>query len=649
MNTMSTTPQNLKEAVAAVKSAVDIVSYVENSGTSLKQTGMRFKGLCPFHNENTPSMNVDHGFQTYHCFGCGAHGDVLSFVQETENMSFWESLVSLAETASVDLSGLQKNQDKEDYEDISSLREIIRETARFFWKLYQKLPEDHRARTEIASRGMDPKNAHNIYGYAPEGGNRLYKHLQSKGFTDESIEKTGVCRKGKSGFFDMWQGRLMFIICDISGRPVGFSGRKLYESDKMGKYVNSVDSPVFNKSTVLFNVDKAKKPARTESEVFITEGQFDVMALMEAGSPNVVASSGTAFTKQQSSLLMRLVGAGGRLIFVFDGDDAGKNAVRKAFDMDPSIHKSSHVVVFAEGDDPDEYAQRHGHTALKEYLSDPKNRVPITEFVLQHEKESSDVDTPEGRSQYLERAAKILARVSNATLRREYSKIVSLDAGGVSMDIVDNAVKEASSAQSSSSTNVDGNRQAEQQDADNSGSSASRPELDEEGETPIETLAQRIADSSYHTIFARLLWIALARRDLVSEKLTTIQKSLAPKMFHRVIDELAEYPDDKPLIPENFTDASLSSHILDNYKPSEFFVASDDDMVSELTEILIRRLATLRVDQQRKEKRAKLLALLSDQDSSLEVFKRVVEEQEKTHETVSQFLEAVKKESVVQR
>lgn len=643
------TAKNLKEAIAEVKEAYDIADYIENAGISLKQTGHRFKGLCPFHSESTPSFTVDGGgggFQSYHCFGCGAHGDVLTFAQEHENLSFWEALTSLAEQRGIDLSGLDKGGDADEpREDIASLREVIKETANYFWLLYKKLPEEHPAKVEISKRKLSTNNTFNYYGYAPEGKNKLYGHLKSKGFSDDVIEKTGVCRKGDYGFFDFWQGRLMFIISDITGRPIGFSGRKLYETDKLGKYVNSIDSPVFNKSVALFNVNNAKKPARERGEIYVGEGQFDVSAVNESGNTNVVASSGTAFTERQSAQLRRLVGEGGKIIFVFDGDSAGREAARKVFDTDPLIHNRAYVVSFEEGYDPDEYAQENGLEALGKYIASDEQRIPITEFVLRHERDKSVISTPEGRSQYLEKAAQILARVSSTPLRREYAKLVSLDAGGVPLEVVEKAIDVASSdPKKNRSSNSD-----EEKEKSDSDEERSRLLGVNEGEHTLEDLVSIISESSYHQMFSRLLWIAMARRDLALRQVVAIKKTLAPRMFHRFIDELSQYPENTPIIAERFSDQGLVDHVIRNYKPSAYFVPSDDNMVKDLIGIIIRQIASIRVKNQVQEKRAQLVPLLNDRDSSAEVFKRVVEEQRKHHEQVKKFLEHITQESVLKR
>lgn len=625
------TERTLKTVIAEIKASYDLADYIENSGVSLKRMGNRSKGLCPFHNENTPSFTVDDNFQNYHCFGCGVHGDIIHFVQENDNLSFWEAIESLATNRNIAMP--EKSGDYEKGEDVASLREIVRESAIFFWKLYQKLPEDHVAKKEITNRKLSSDNKYNIYGYAPEGKDKLYKFLKSKGFSDDSIEKTGVCRKSEYGFFDAWQGRLMFIISDITGRPVGFSGRKLYETDKMGKYVNSIDSLVFNKSNVLFNINNAKKQAKEKSEIYVGEGQFDVMSVLESENSNVVASSGTAFTERQSSQLRRLVGESGIIIFIFDGDEAGREAARKVFDTDPMIHNRAYVVSFPEGQDPDDYAQQHGHQALGEYISNPKNRISITEFVLGVEKDNADMSTPEGRSRYLERASEVLSKVSAQSLRNEYAKLVSLEAGGVSLDSVEALVAEVKS-------NAKPVRKREENPEGESSEDERAKALEEESavseeETErinLEELKEKMKSDSYYKVLARLMWILLARRDLVSERIYAIQKALIPGDLRRIIEEVHHYPEELSMIPEKFTDQDLIEDIIKHHKPSSYFVSGDDEMVQEMLEIVIERLVRMRVRTMRDKNRAKLTGLIADSEASQSVFEKIIAQEEQQYE-----------------
>lgn len=630
--------RDFKAIVAEVKEAYDIVDYIENTGVTLKSMGSRHKGLCCFHNEKTPSMTVDSYFQSYRCFGCGANGDILSFVQETENLSFKEALVSLAEPKGIDISSLSEwtEDSEEDKIDITSLREVVRETAIFFWMQYRDLDKNHIAKQEVRERGLTVANKHHIYGYAPEGRTRLYDHLKSKSFSDDVIETAGVCRRSQksSQFYDFWQGRLIFIISDITGRPVGFSGRKLYDTDTRGKYVNSIDSPVFNKSQVLFNAHSAKNTSRQEKTVYVAEGQFDVMALLEAGIENSVAASGTAFTEKQSSQLRRLVGEEGSIVFCFDGDESGLKAAEKVFDVDPLLQTRAYVVRFPEGQDPCDYGMKHGYDGLAEYVSQEENRISIIRFVLRAAWSSCDMTTPEGKAQYIDKAAKILKKISNSALRREYAKQVSLDAGGVPLESIDEAVKNTSS---------DPRRESREEPREEK-ASEERGYL-QEGEKKVELenrMMQAMREQTYHVYVARLLWLALARRDLCADSLMSVKNRLIPKPYHRIIDELHQYPEDRPLVVERFSEARIVDDILKHHRPSEYIVTSDDESVWELFMIITRRMVTSRIRNSREEKRASLLAIMQDGgDSSVEVLRKVIEEHEREKREVEESMQGI--------
>lgn len=628
--------KDFKDLIADVKEAYDLADYIENSGISLKVSGSRYKGLCPFHNEKSPSFNVDSYFQTYHCFGCSAHGDILAYVQETEAMSFREALLSLAEAKGIDTDVLNDDKDdKEDKVDIASLREVVKESARFFWRNYKGLPEDHRAKEEVRGRKLTVKNTYNIYGYAPEGGKKLYEYLKSKNFSDENIELAGVCKKSeKTGrFFDFWQGRLIFIISDITGRPVGFSGRKLYDTDTMGKYVNSSDSPVFNKSNVLFNSHTAKIRAKQEQLIYVVEGQFDVMSILEATIDNVVASSGTAFTDRQSSQLRRMVGEDGKIVFCFDGDESGLKAAEKVFDTDPLLQSRAYVVKFPEAQDPNDYGKKHGYDKLQEYVESNRNQVSIIEFVLDAAAASMDLSTPEGRAQYIVKAATILKKISNSTLQREYKKQVSLKAGGVPLSELDAAIKDTVIKEAP--------RSRESEDEIKEDSSIEREKYlndDEKQKAFEEKIINALDNENYHSYVGKLLWLALSRRDLLSEKVYKLKDVLIPKAYHRILEELYNYDDNKPLLVERFSDTAIIENIIQNRKPSVYIVTSDDETIMDLFGIIVRRMVENRVRAKRDDKRAKLLSILNTGESSAEVLRQVVEEQQKEKERIGKIM-----------
>lgn len=541
-----TDSNDFRRAIAELKLAHNIVDYITQSGINLKQNGVnKWKGLCPFHNERTPSFIVNENFQNYRCFGCGESGDIISFVEKNEHLDFYSAVKKLAEDKNIVFNIGNENKSKVDY---TSLRGIMKETANFFYKEYRKLDVNHPARKEIINRGLNEKNM--LYGYAPEGRQTLYKFLKSKGYSDEKILESGVCIKfenNNTGLFDFWHGRLMFFITDITGKPIGFSGRKLYDTDKRGKYVNSQDGPLFNKSNVLFNIDKAKKMASETKTIYVTEGQFDVASFIEAGLTNVVASSGTAFTENQAMIARRLVTENGKIIFSFDGDEAGVKAALKVFETVPMIHNQTYVVKFPEGTDPCDYRQDNSNEKLIEYVEN--NAKSIVEFVLDHVANQYDFDSEMGRSQYVENASQVLANVSSKILQETFLKKVALTAF-VNIDTVRNNVEKYRKNNSNKKQSV------MRKETESTVTVSERPVFAEKDYTSIIEL---INTNETYNLAARLINFTLIDRDFsiaLGKSITII-----PDELKRIVTELTNLPEGN-IVPEQFTDHELVEFIL---------------------------------------------------------------------------------------
>lgn len=539
---------SFKSSVAEVKLAYNIVDYIQSSGIKLKQNGAtKWKGLCPFHNEKSPSFSVDEHFQNYRCFGCGASGDLISFVEKTENLEFFDSIKKLAEDKGIDLK-LETSEDSIDYK---SLKACIKAAANFYLKEFKKLSEDHPARKQVKERGLSFGKVR--YGYAPEGRQTLYKHLKEQGFSDEVITKTGVCLKfnNEGEPFDFWHGRLMFFITDITGRPVGFSGRKLYETDKRGKYVNSPDGPLFDKSSVLYNIDTAKKMIAETKSILVVEGQFDVSAYVEAGMLNVVASSGTAFTEKQAMICRRITGENGKIVFCFDGDSAGSKAAEKVFRGVPIIHSQAYVVSFPEGQDPCDYRLEHGDEALEEYTK--KAAKPIVEFVLDLAKKDFDLDSSVGRSRYLEKAAQILKTVASISLRDAFVKKVALDSF-TSVDIVREVVAKAEPLDSGS------HAPKSEEEVE------TRPAyVEEEVEVELSEVVDLIKDDSLFNISARIMALSLSDSRFSAPLRQLLP--IIPTELNSLAEEIGNISHDpeepaQALIPEMFKNSELAAYLI---------------------------------------------------------------------------------------
>ena len=549
---------SFKEAIATVKRAYSIDDYIQQSGVSLKRTGAgKSVGLCPFHSEKTPSFAVNDQFQNFRCFGCGASGDILIYVQRTENLDFVEALTKLADDKGIEIS-LDGVDSSVDYR---SLRALLKDAANFFHREFKKLPEDHVAVKEVTDRGLSVKAM--LYGYAPDG-NALYKFLSSQGYTDELIVQAGVCAKSdKSGrVFDFWQGRLMFFVTDITGKPIGFSGRQLFE-DSRGKYVNSPETPLFYKSSSLYNVQNAKTDAFSEKVVHVTEGQFDVGAFVESGMKNTVASLGTAFTEKQGLICRRLVGSDGRIVFCFDGDQAGIDAAVKVFKHIPSIHAQSYVVNFPDKQDPCDFRQANGADTLNAYVL--KNQKPMVEFILDVIAGKHDLETNLGVARYIDEAATVLKTISSQTLREVFAKKVALDSFS-NIDTVKKAVSIAKPMIDPTVHNVDESEDAEK---------AVRPEVDVDDELDQDVLIEMIAGSNDYNAAARLIAISLLYPQII--RVLIKSRPFIPADLVWAIDDIAKIEEGVKILAEDFTYSKVMSYIMsENFFPLSDIMQPED-------------------------------------------------------------------------
>ena len=423
-----------KDDILRVKETADIADLISRSGVTLKSSGVNsWSGLCPFHDEKSPSFTVRPSHGTYRCFGCGQSGDAITYVQEKEGMTFIEAVRYVA-----DMYGVQIHEEEEDSNGPSRKRllELMAAAGKFYADQYEALNPVHPARQELIKRDLHLWAQESRVGYAPEGWSHLKDHLLELGFTEEDMLATGVIGTSDSGrTFDAFRGRLTWEIHDIAGRTIGFGARKLFDSDGGPKYLNTPETALYHKSSVLYGLDTARQDAAKQSKIFIVEGYTDVMAFRAAGINNVVASCGTAFGEQHANTIRRLIGDRGNLVFCFDGDEAGLSAARKTFNLQSPIHASSTVVVFADGD-PCDLRLKDGNSGLIEALKDPK---PLVDFVLRHEMRRFNVTSSEGRAQYLAVAAPLLSSIPDPSLREDYIAKVTLWSGSM-LNIVSNMV-----------------------------------------------------------------------------------------------------------------------------------------------------------------------------------------------------------------
>ncbi|HEX2131977.1 MAG TPA: DNA primase [Actinophytocola sp.] len=387
--------------------------------------GGALKGLCPFHDEKTPSFNVRSTHGTYHCFGCGEGGDVIAFLMKIDHLSFVEAVERLAERSGVTLiyeGGAPTRQ--RDKGTRTRLVDAHRAAAEFYAEQLHT-PEAVKAREFLAERGFDQAAAVEFgCGFAPGGWDKLTKHLLGRGFELSELIKGGLSREGRQGPIDRFHRRLLWPIRDLSGDVVGFGARRLFDDDQIqAKYLNTSESPIYKKSQVLFGLDLAKREIARRRQVVVVEGYTDVMAMHASGVPTAVASCGTAFGAEHITVLRRLLidddAFRGEVIFTFDGDEAGRKAALKAFDDDQRFAAQTFIAIAPDGLDPCELRQAKGEVAVKDLVA---RRKPLFAFAIRTELGEHDLDTAEGRVDALRRTVPMVARIKDAALRDEYAR-----------------------------------------------------------------------------------------------------------------------------------------------------------------------------------------------------------------------------------
>lgn len=384
----------------------DIESTV-SSYVSLKRKGKILTGLCPFHNEKTPSFTVYPETQSYYCFGCGNGGDVITFIRNIENLDYMEAVKFLADRHGVSMpqdgydSGLSKKR--------TEMYGANREAARFFHaKLYS--PEGRQGLEYFYSRGLTDDTIRRFgLGYAPDSWHDLENYLVSKGYSQQLLYEANILRStvknGKRYYYDAFKNRAMFPVIDLRGNVIAFSGRRIHDADSDRKYVNTSDTLVYKKGSNLFALNFAKK-SKSDS-IILCEGNLDVISLHQAGFTNAVAGLGTALTEEQAHLLSHYAG---EIFICYDSDEAGQKATRKAINILGKTTLKVRIIHMTGGKDPDEIIQKFGAEGFKRCLDSAANDV---EFSLLSERSKYDISSPAGRSDYLKAAAAVLASLNS--------------------------------------------------------------------------------------------------------------------------------------------------------------------------------------------------------------------------------------------
>jgi DNA primase len=410
--------------VEEVKSRTNIADIV-GERVALKSAGVgSLKGLCPFHDERSPSFHVRPQVGFYHCFGCGESGDVYTFLRQMDHVSFTEAVERLAGRIGFTLH----------YEDGGAAPETsgrarlyaANAAAAEFFRAQLLTPEAEVGRRFLGERGFDAgAAAHFGVGFAPAGWSALLDTLTTKGFTREELTTAGLVSQGQRGVYDRFRGRLVWPIRDVTGQVIGFGARKLLESDQGPKYLNTPETPIYRKSQVLYGLDLAKRDITRDHRVVVVEGYTDVMACHLAGITTAVATCGTAFGTDHITVLRRVMGddsASGEVVFTFDPDAAGQKAALRAFGEEKRFAAQTYVAVAPAGLDPCDLRLERGDGAVRSLLD---TKVPMYEFVIDQRVATYDLGTVEGRAGALRAAAPIVADIRDPALRPGYTRVLA--------------------------------------------------------------------------------------------------------------------------------------------------------------------------------------------------------------------------------
>jgi DNA primase len=410
--------------IARVRELSPVADIISEHVTLKSAGGGSLKGLCPFHDERSPSFNVTPARGFWHCFGCGEGGDVISFVQKVDQLSFTEAVERLAARANYELHYEQGGSaPRAQAGQRSRLVEAHRLAAEFYAEQLTTA-EAVIGRKFLDERGFDSAAAsHFGVGYAPNGWEHLVKHLRGRGYSDEELATAGLASRGQRGVIDRFRGRLVWPIRDVTGDVVGFGARRLREDDDGPKYLNTPETPLYKKSQVLYGIDLAKREMAKARQAVVVEGYTDVMACHLAGVTTAVATCGTAFGDEHVRVLRRLLldsaEYAGEVIFTFDGDAPGQKAALRAFESDQKFVTHTFVAISPDNMDPCDLRIAKGDAAVRDLVA---RRQPLFEFAIRSVLAGFDLEIPEGRVGALERTMPLVASIKDTSLRDEYAR-----------------------------------------------------------------------------------------------------------------------------------------------------------------------------------------------------------------------------------
>ncbi|MCW2737339.1 MAG: primase [Nocardioides sp.] len=451
-----------EDDIAEVREKARIDDVVSQYVTLKRAGGGSLKGLCPFHDEKTPSFNVNPARQFYHCFGCGEGGDVISFLMKVDGLTFTESVERLGEKYGVQLR--REEGDDEPVRPRGPARGRLIEAHKVAQEFYaEQLASADAvvARQFLHQRGFDQAAAATFgVGFAPRDGEALTRHLRGRRFTDEESVAAGLVAHGRS-HYDRFRGRLVWPIREANGDTIGFGARRIFDDDRIeAKYLNTSETAIYKKSQVLYGIDLARTAMKDSQQAVVVEGYTDVMACHLAGVRTAVASCGTAFGTDHARVLRRFLGdhgaTSGEVIFTFDGDSAGQKAAMKVLESDQVFASQTYVAVAPEGMDPCDLRIKEGDEAVRELVA---KRQPLYRFALDNILARHDLDRADGRVDALRDAAGLVASIRDKTKVESFSRELA-HMVGVDLDEVRGEVRRAASRPAAAEEPRSGRRDA---------------------------------------------------------------------------------------------------------------------------------------------------------------------------------------------
>ena len=450
----------LKEDIEKVRATADLYDIV-SATVSLKPSGTgAYVGLCPFHDEKTPSFSVRPALGVWHCFGCGLGGDVFGYVEHQENVDFRDAVELLADKYHIELHYDQSNAKKEHTGSKRARLLEANEAAQEFFVSQLMTKDALAARKLLDGRNFSQADCQRFgCGYAPQGWDNLVRYLAGKGFTQQEMLDAGLARQGQHGVYDYFRGRVTWPIRDSTGRALGFGARKLYEDDSIGaKYINTPDTALYRKNQVLYGIDMAKAAIVKKRQVVIVEGYTDVMAMHLAGVDTAIATCGTAFGAEHAKIVRRLIaddslGAvqligplkvdgqqlSSRIVFTFDGDAAGQKAAIHAFGLDAAFSTQAFVAVADDNLDPCDLRIKRGNEAVRALIA---NAEPLYDFVIKTAIGRFDTTYTTGQMGAVKAVAPLIAQIRDRSLLDLYSR-KAVRQIGVDLDIMQREVRDA--------------------------------------------------------------------------------------------------------------------------------------------------------------------------------------------------------------